>query len=181
MERFVAHTRSDGETEIIRGDSGGGKKIPFRSYAILIEGSVISRLPDTPRFDRCAERGLVMLEVAQLVARARTDSLFGHVQMQNSTDDLCAQVMKWACDSFNRTATNANPNSESPYEIWYGISTKLQVLPFPQPGIYGRKRTKNCDPNDAACFLLGPGPNHPRGTMHILDVQTSAVVNRHIS
>ena len=49
-----------------------------------------------------------------MAARIQAKVLFGHVLLPK-TDRLWAEAMHWA-------ACSANPDSKSPYEMWYGES-----------------------------------------------------------
>lgn len=76
----------------------------------------------------------------------------------------------------NRTVTSANRDRKIPSEVWRGKPTKLQVLPLLQPSCDHRKRTKKYNPMGAACFPLGPSPNHTREMMLLLNKQRLAVI-----
>lgn len=80
-------------------------------------------------------------------------------------------MISWARDSSCRKAPSGSLGRKSPYEIWHGETGKLCVVPLLQLCFPHRKRMKS-DKNGAACFLLGPAPNYPRGTMFFLHEQT---------
>ena len=66
-----------------------------------------------------AERGLAMIESAALAARIQTAELFPGFNVPEGAS-LWAEAMSWACDAYNRTATVANPENRSPYEMFHG-------------------------------------------------------------
>ncbi|CAB1110629.1 unnamed protein product [Ectocarpus sp. CCAP 1310/34] len=67
-----------------------------------------------------------------MAARIQAKVLFGHVQLPK-TDRLWAEAMHWACEALNHTACSANPDSKSPYEMWYGEARPARPYPFLKP------------------------------------------------
>ena len=49
--------------------------------------------------------------------------------------------MNWACDAFNRTATEANSGNRSPHEMIYRETSQSSPMPFLKPGFSKFKRT----------------------------------------
>lgn len=82
---FLADTRFDGETEIIRADCGG----EFDRFAELCDRFKIQcefMIPDTRRLSGCTERRLASWEFTHVAARVRAGTLFRYVKMPNTTD-----------------------------------------------------------------------------------------------
>ncbi|CAN0503690.1 unnamed protein product, partial [Discosporangium mesarthrocarpum] len=80
---------------------------------------------DTPQLNGVAERGLGLIDSAQLAGRLQASELFGHVVNISSHEGLWAEASAWACAALNATATTANPDSISPYEAFYGKPAPL--------------------------------------------------------
>ena len=76
-----------------------------------------------------------MIESAALAARIQATELFPGFNVPEGAS-LWAEAMSWACDAYNRTATVANPENRSPYEMFYGKIPQTSPIPFLQPGYY---------------------------------------------
>ncbi|CAN0479185.1 unnamed protein product, partial [Discosporangium mesarthrocarpum] len=85
---------------------------------------------DTPQLNGVAERGLGLIDSAQLAGRLQASELFGHVVNIPSHEDLWADASAWACAALNATATTANPGSISPYEAFMGNLLLLMFFLF---------------------------------------------------
>ena len=84
---------------------------------------------DSPQFNGVAERALGLIETAAMAGRIQARELYPGAQLP-AIDSLWAEASHWACDALNRTATTANPESKSPYEMWYGRPPPVVLLPF---------------------------------------------------
>ena len=56
-----------------------------------------------------------MIDSAVLVARIQASELFPGFDIPEKPS-LWAEVMSWACDAYNLTATVANPGNRSPHD-----------------------------------------------------------------
>ncbi|CAB1112508.1 unnamed protein product [Ectocarpus sp. CCAP 1310/34] len=93
--------------------------------------------------------------------------LFGHVQLPK-TDRLWAEAMHWACEALNHTACSANPDSKSPYEMWYGEARPARPYPFLKPAYCKWQRPSKLLPKGESCFYVGPSRDHPRDCHRVL-------------
>ena len=64
-----------------------------------------------------------------MAARIQAKVLFEYVRL-HKTDILWAEAMDWACEAMNHTACSANPETKSPYEMWYGEPRPDGPYPF---------------------------------------------------
>ena len=78
---------------------------------------------------RVAKRGVAMIESAALAARIQASELFPGCSIPEGPS-LWAEVMNWACDAYNRTATVANSGNRSPHEMFYGETPQSSSIPF---------------------------------------------------
>lgn len=78
----------------------------------------------------------------------------------------------WAAEWLNRLATTSNPGMRSPYEIYYGVLSRLDLLPFFKPGFRRVNRTDKIMLKAGPCYFLDGGSNHPAGCNKVL-VQSS--------
>ena len=99
-----------------------------------------------------AEQGLVMIESAPLAARIQAPELFPGFNVPEGPL-WWAEAMSWACDAYNRTATVANPESRSPYEIFYGKNLETSPIHLLEPGYYMSKRMNKMEPKARECFI----------------------------
>ena len=67
-----------------------------------------------------------------MAARIQAKVLFDYVQLPK-TDKLWAEAMHWACEALHHTACSANPDSKSPYEMWFGEALPARPYPFLKP------------------------------------------------
>ena len=86
----------------------------------------------SPQYNGVAERGLGLVDEAAMAARIQAKYFLGYVQLPK-TDKLRAEAMHWACEAMNHTACSANPDSKSPYEMWYGEPRPGRPYPFLKP------------------------------------------------
>ncbi|CAM9743430.1 unnamed protein product [Scytosiphon promiscuus] len=94
-----------------------------------------------------------MVETAAMATRVQANLLFGQVQLP-ATDNLWAEAMHWACDSLNQTACSSNPDSKSPYEMWFGEARPARPYPFLKPANCRWQRPSNLCRKVKAVFTL---------------------------
>ena len=143
FKEFLADSRADdvpSKVVIVRSDGGG----EFRGgeFGDLCRTRGIKQeftTADSPQFNGVAERALGLIETAAMAGRIQARELYPGAQLP-ATDSLWAEASHWACDALNRTATTANPESKSPYEMWYGRPPPVVLLPFLKPGYCKVKR-----------------------------------------
>ena len=102
-----------------------------------------------------------------MAARIQAKVLFGHVLLPN-TDRLWAEAMHWACEALNHTACSANPDSKSPYDMWYGEPRPARPCPFLKPAYCRWQRPSKLLPKGESCFYVGPSRDHPRDCHRVL-------------
>ena len=107
----------------------------------------------SPQSNGVAERGLGLIEEAAMAARIQAKVLFGHVQLPK-TDRLWAEAMHWACEALHHTACSANPDSKSPYEMWYGEPRPARPYPFLKPAYCRWQRPSKLLPKGESCFYV---------------------------
>ena len=93
---------------------------------------------------------------------------------------LWAEVMNWACDTYNRTATVANSGNRSPHEMFYGVTSQSSPIPFLKPGFCKFKLTNKMDPKARECFYLGPARNHPSESKRVLVRTGKVIITRNV-
>ncbi|CAB1104504.1 unnamed protein product [Ectocarpus sp. CCAP 1310/34] len=76
--------------------------------------------------------------------------------------------MHWACEALNHTACSANPDSKSPYEMWYGEARPARPYPFLKPAYCKWQRPSKLLPKGESCFYVGPSRDHPRDCHRVL-------------
>ena len=135
---------------------------------------------DSPQFNGVAERALGLIETAAMAGRIQARELYPGAQLP-ATDSLWAEASHWACDALNRTATTANPESKSPYEMWYGRPPPVVLLPFLKPGYCKVKRENKAQAKAQECFYLGPAPNYPRDSVRVLTRHRTVLITRNIT
>ena len=159
LKRFLTDVRAVGlpsELEIVRSDNGGeflGGRFKQLCKDMMIKQEFTSA--HSPEFNGVAERGLGIITAAALAARIQATQLFHHIRLP-PTEPLWAEAMHWACDALNHTATTANRDNVSPFEMWHGKAEPVAPYPFLKPGYCRWKRPNKSLPKAEACFYLGP-------------------------
>ena len=154
--------------EIVRSDNGGeffGGEFASVCFELLIKQEFTPAY--SPQNNGVAERGLGLLEEAAMAARIQAKVLFRHVQLPKA-DKLWAEAMHWACEAMNRTACSANPDSKSPYEMWYREPRPARPYPFLKPAYCRWQRPSKLLPKGESCFYAGPLRDHPREHHRVL-------------
>ena len=171
FEKCLADLRVEGvpsEVVVVRSDYGG--EFNEGKFGKLCRERNIKQeftTADSPEYNGVAERGLAMIESAALAARIQASELFPGFNVPEGPS-LWAEAMSWACDAYNRTATVANPENRSPYEMFYGKIPEMSPIPFLKPGYYKSKRMNKMEPKARECFYLGNARNHPRKSKRVL-------------
>ena len=75
--------------------------------------------------------------------------------------------MHWACEA-NHTACSANPDSKSPFEMWYGEPRLDRPYPFLKQAYCRWQRPSKLLPKGESCFYVGPSKDHPRDCHRVL-------------
>ena len=168
---FLASVRADGKpslVEIVRSDNGGEF---FRGEFESLCNELLIKQEFTPayspQYNGVAERGLGIIEAAAMAARIQAKVLFDYVQLPK-TDKLWAEAMHWACEALNHTACSANPDSKSPYEMWFGEALPARPYPFLKPAYCRWQRPSKMLPKGESCFYVGPSRDHPRDCHRVL-------------
>ena len=115
-----------------------------------------------------------MIESAALAARIQASQLFQGCSIPEGPS-LWAEVMNWACDAYNRTATVANSGNRSPHEMFYEKTPQSSPIPFLKPGFCKFKRTDKMDQKAREYFYLGPARIRLNQSKRVL-VQTGKVI-----
>lgn len=123
FEKFLADTRADNvrsKVFIVRSDGGGA----FRrgEFGDLCRSRGIKQVfttADSPQYNGVAEGEIGLTETAAMVSRIQACEIYPGAQLPG-TESLWADVSHWEYDALNRTATTDNPESRSPYDMWYG-------------------------------------------------------------
>ena len=118
---------------------------------------------DSHKYNGVAERALTLINDAALAARIQAPVLYPGAPAYPS---LWAEAVSWACPILNRTATTANSEDNSPYEMWYGLPPPTcEVGPFLEPAICRVKIYNKLQPKAQDCYYVGPSVNHPSDCM----------------
>ena len=114
FKQFLADLRAEGipsEVVVVRSDNGG--EFNQGEFGQLCRERNIKQeftTADSPESNGVAERGLAMIESAALAARIQASELFPGFDIPENPS-LWAEEISWACDTYNRTATVANPGN----------------------------------------------------------------------
>ena len=115
-----------------------------------------------------------------MVGRIQARERFPGAQLP-ATGSSWAEASHWACDALNRTATPVNPSNKSPYEMWYGSTSLVVLLPFLKPGCCKVKRENKSQAKEQEHFYLDSAPNHPRDAVRVLTKHRVLLVTRHVT
>ena len=151
--------RSDNGGEFFEGGFGG----VCRQYCVKQEFTNAK----SPELNGVAERALGIIQNAALAARIQAPILFPHVELPTS-EALWAEAVHLACEALNRTASTSNTDSKSPYEMWHGKAAPASPHPFLRPGYCRWNLPSKSFPRFDSSFYLGPGIDHPRGSLRML-------------
>ena len=95
-------------------------------------------------------------------------------------EKLWAQAMLFACDVTNKPVTTSTDGDKSSYELWFGkFPTADHLRPSGAVG-YARRsvREHKMAPKEEKCVFMGIPRNFPTGTVSMLLVMTSKIVER---
>ncbi|CAN0482948.1 unnamed protein product, partial [Discosporangium mesarthrocarpum] len=123
LELFLAENNADKVNHVVltvRSDDGG--EFMGGHFGDLCKHIRIRQEHTTanhPQLNGVAERGLGLVEAAQMSARLHATELYSHVVCLPPHEQLWAEASHWAADALNRTATTYNPGNTSPYEMFF--------------------------------------------------------------
>ena len=165
FDRFLAEERVTGTpsaVEVVRLDKGGELNGDFaklrRRHSIRQEFTT----GDSSKCNGVAERHVVMVESAGMAAHVQAKPLFREFKIPSGSR-LWSARNYWACYALNRTATSANVEDKSPFEMRFG-TVPQSPIPFLKPGYVKTKRQDKLKPEALTCFFIGPSANRPRDT-----------------
>ena len=131
--------------------------------------------PDTPQYNRVAERALGLLREKAIILMEELDDVINVPR-----EKLWAQAMLFACDVTNKSVTTSTDGGKSPYELWFGkFPTADHLRPFGAVG-YARQsvREHKMAPKGEKCVFMGIPRNFPTGTVSVLLVRSRNIVER---
>ena len=89
--------------------------------------------------------------------------------------------MSWACDTYNRTTTIANPGNRSPHEMFHGEIPQNSPILFLKPGYCKYKRMNKMDLKAREYFYLGPARNHPQESKRVFVLTGKVIITRNVT
>ena len=175
LKDFLSDVASEGKVEVIRSDNGG--EFRGRFAEVCRDNSILQQFtpPGRPEYNGVAERGISMVDKAQMAARLHAKELYPSENVPDCPS-LWYEASLWAVDALNRTATRANPNLLSPDQMWSGKAPPIRLFPFLKPAFCHSKRLSKDLPRAIPCFYLGPAPYHPRDAYRVMTADTRKVV-----
>ncbi|CAN0496655.1 unnamed protein product, partial [Discosporangium mesarthrocarpum] len=112
LDLFLAENNADKANHVVltvRSDDGG--EFLGGHFSDLCKHLRIRQEPTTadhPQLNGVAERGLGLVEAAQMSACLQATELYSHVVRVPPHEQLWAEASHWAADAINRTATTSN-------------------------------------------------------------------------
>lgn len=103
----------------------------IRDKERMVRGEAVP--PNSPQFNGCAERGILMLEVIAFAARLQAKILFRGAldeKIPKYTDDVWAEALNWSCASRKKTAIPVHLGKKNLYELWRGHAPALTLRQF---------------------------------------------------
>lgn len=119
------------------------------------------------QFIGCAERGLATIEAVSRAARIQGTHIFDYDRLPEKTGYLRGEAFNLAWHSLNLTATNANPEMRSPYEMRHGQTPTPWARSFLQPIAHDTKRSRKSEEYGRLGHFLGLAPSCPSGTCRV--------------
>ena len=115
--------------------------------------------------------------------REKTIALLEDLKNQETdahVERFWAEAWNYATTATNMCVTTSNANGVTPYEMWYGKPLPLgQLHPFATVGYMPKRaRDNKLEPRGDKCIMLGIFPNHPSGTLKVLNIRTRQIVDR---
>ena len=116
FKQYLADLRVEGipsEVVVVRSDNSGEFK--QGNFGQLCRERNIKQeftTADSREYNGIVERGLAMIESAALAARIQASELFPRFDIPEKPS-LWAEAMSWACDAYNRTATDSSESRKS--------------------------------------------------------------------
>ena len=154
FESFLAEVRTDGTPPAVMAvRSDNGREVFGGAFGELCRKRGIKQEftpADSPKYNGVAERALGLINDAAVAARIQATELYPNAPNYPS---LWAEAVSWACHALNCTATTANPEDKSPYEMWYGSPPPGgAVWPFLKPAVCRVKRANKSLPKAQDCM-----------------------------
>ena len=158
----------------IRTDNGGEFEGEFQRE--LNRRSITQEYtpPDTPQYNRMAERALGLLREKAIAVMEELD----HIDVPR--EKLWAQAMLFACDTTNKSVTTSTVEGKSPCELWFGKAPIPDHLRQVWLVGYARRsvRKHKMAPRGEKCAFMGIPRNFLSGTFGVLLVKTRNIVER---
>ncbi|CAM9595442.1 unnamed protein product, partial [Laminaria digitata] len=107
---------------------------------------------DEPKHNGVAERGLALIKEGGMAACLEAPRLFSG-QLPNM-DYYWVKAAVYMIDCLNTTATTANADCKSPYEMYFGRLSLANNLTFMQPGFRRIHRIHKSEPKAEKYFYL---------------------------
>ncbi|CAM9878429.1 unnamed protein product, partial [Laminaria digitata] len=120
---------------------------------------------DGPKHNGVAERGLALIQEGGMVACLEAARLFPG--QRHNLDHYWVEAAVYMNDCLNTTATAANADCKSPYEMYFRKLPLANNLAFMQAGFRRIHRTHKSEPKAEKCFYLNRGRNHPRDCVKV--------------
>ena len=182
VQRFVADM---GVPRAFRTDNGTEyTNSAFVEYCNLLQIRRELTAPYTPQQNGPVESGLSRAIKAGHAARIEVNRLFPDVRLEQlkgvrdpDGTSLWMESVLWASEGFNRSATTANSDMLSPYEIFYGSRPPMPTLPFCKPAYHRIPRQGKLDRQAWLCYFLNFDYNHGSDCVKIMDAETGRIVH----
>ena len=182
FERFLGLVREHGSVMKVRSDEGGeftGKA--FRSVCTRHQIKQELTTADSPRYNGVAERALGIIEATSRAARIQAPLIFRGANVPTD-ENLWGEAALWACNSLNESATTANPDRVSPFQMWYGQAPPVTIRPFLKPCYYrSARRRRKSEPRGELGYYLGKDYWHQWDCMRVLSSSGKLITTRNVT
>lgn len=132
--------------------------------------------PHTPKYNGVAERGLGLITDAALAGRIQAKELYADAP---TFPALWAESIACACHQLNCSASSANPERKSPFEMFHGRPPPIEATqPFLKPAVFRKRRKNKSQPKAQKGWYLGPAHNHPRDCVRMLTEDGRVITTR---
>ena len=121
-----------------------------------------------------------MIEPSAMSSRIKASELCPGAQLP-ATVSVWAEASHWACDTLNRIATVANPESKSQYHgMWHG-SPSGSTSTFSQAWLLQGKKENKAQEKVQGCWYLCLAFNYPRHSVRVLTRHRTVLLTRNIT
>lgn len=163
LKDFLSDVARKGKVEVIHSNNGvefKGRFPEMRRYNLILQ---VFSPPVRPDYNKIAERGIFMIDKAQMAAHLHAKELY---LSENVPDCPCLwyATSLWPVDALYPAAARANFNMLSPDQMWSGKAPPIRLFPFLKSAFCHSERLSKDLPRVVSCFCLGPAPYHPRDT-----------------